>query len=630
MLLLAALTFVLYSGTLSFDFVWDDHATIVENPMMHSLRMIPRAFASQLWFIHDAAVHQAYYRPLPVALGVLLFPLMGLKPWTYHLFAVLYSCVMSGAVFALARRLRFEYWTAALAALIFAVHPVHVECAAWIGASGEAELAVFFFLAFIAFLHTRDSARKGKALWRIASYLCLAAALLTKETAVVFCALVFVYEWLFSGEERRLLRLAKAVKTALPYAAITIVYLLVRQAALHRFAGFMQPQGSWKTLLLTEPLVLIRYVRLLLWPTELNALYYTPYVQRLGWATVGATAIVLALVALLWFWWRRSRDPRIVFAALWIPLTLAPVLYLPAFAAGDFVRDRYLYIPSAGFALLLATVIRKLPALGRWSASRLQAGVAILIVLPLATACALQQSYWANDIVLFYRGQQLNPQSVYAATSLGQALERHGYYERAAGILEDVVRKHPDAGMAHYVLASAYAHLNRPEDARHELAQGITVFPAYAVDQAGMNDVAAIYGALGDYERALQIYHQLLRKQPDYYLALYNAGYTCFRMNRLDEAERLLRHATQVAPDLSPPCYYLGRVLLAEQRSEEAVHYLRRATEINPNGPEFHYWLGQVLEQQRDLSAARQQYEQELRLDPSNQNARARLAALEK
>jgi tetratricopeptide (TPR) repeat protein len=101
-------------------------------------------------------------------------------------------------------------------------------------------------------------------------------------------------------------------------------------------------------------------------------------------------------------------------------------------------------------------------------------------------------------------------------------------------------------------------------------------------------------------------------------------------MNRLEEAERFLRRAAEVAPDLSPPNYYLGRVRLAEQRPGEAVSYLREAVRITPNGREFHYWLGQALELQHDFPAAHQEYEQELRLDPSNQNARARLAALEK
>jgi protein O-mannosyl-transferase len=604
--------------------VWDDHAQIVENPLLRSWHNVPRAFTSQLWFMHNAAVHQAYYRPVPVVSGIAVFALFGVKAWGWHLFAIVLHMIASCAVFALARRLRFEYWTAALAALIFAIHPVHVESVAWAGAGSlEPLLAIFLVLGFVAFLAGRASGGFG---WKAASYALLAAALFSKETAVTFCALVFIYEWLDGRGQAWTGRLVRAAVAALPYTVITAAYLIIRQLVLQRFASFMQPPSAWMVLL-TEPVVLLRYVRMLLFPMGLNALYYTPYVTQLGFATLASALALLAITALLWRWYRRSGDRNVAFAALWTLLTLAPVLYLPAFTPGDFVRDRYMYLPSIGFALLAAKAIRQLPSFGRLTAPVFQGAVCIVLALLLAVGTVLQQSYWANDIVLFYRGYSLNPHSIYAATSLGQALERHGYYERAAGILEDVVRRQPAAGPAYYVLASAYVHLGRNDDARKALAQATTVFPAYAEDQAGMNDVAAIYGGLGEYERALQIYSEVLRKQPDYYLALYNSGYTCFRLGRLDDAERFFRHAVQVAPDLSPPNFFLGRVLLIGQRPE-AEAYLRRAVRITPDGHEYHFWLGQALEMRGDLTAARQEYLRELQIDPSDRNARLRLAAL--
>ncbi len=63
--LLGLVTFVVYSGSLSFDFVWDDWPQIVNSPIIRTWSNLPRAFGSDLWY--HVARHQVYYRPLFVA-----------------------------------------------------------------------------------------------------------------------------------------------------------------------------------------------------------------------------------------------------------------------------------------------------------------------------------------------------------------------------------------------------------------------------------------------------------------------------------------------------------------------------------------------------------------------------------
>src|SRR5271157_3700321 len=200
--LLGLVTFVLYSGTLSFDFVWDDLPQIVNSPIIRSWSNLPRAFTSDLWY--HVARHQVYYRPLFVAWSMLNYALFGLRPWGWHLGAVLLHVGAVMAVFWLARRLGLEHWTAALAALIFALHPVHIEPVTWVSAASDSMVTLFAALAFAAFLNGRDRerslGRKKRAAWWIASLALLACALLTKEMAVMFLALVGIYAWLHPAQ----------------------------------------------------------------------------------------------------------------------------------------------------------------------------------------------------------------------------------------------------------------------------------------------------------------------------------------------------------------------------------------------------------------------------------------------
>ncbi len=188
--LLGLTTIVLYSSALFFDFVWDDWPQIVNNPLIRSWSNLPRAFGSDLWY--HMARHQVYYRPLFVAWSMLNYSVFGLRAWGWHLGAILAHVLATAAVFWLARKLGLEYWTAAIATAIFALHPIHIEPTVWISAASDSMVAMFAALAFVAFLSWRDRSQPRRGAWWVASLVLLASALLTKEMAVIFPVLVWV------------------------------------------------------------------------------------------------------------------------------------------------------------------------------------------------------------------------------------------------------------------------------------------------------------------------------------------------------------------------------------------------------------------------------------------------------
>src|SRR6202158_3423493 len=243
--LLVLVTFVVYSGSLSFVFVWDDWPQIVNNPIIRTWSNLPLAFGSDFW--SRVGRQQVSYRPLCVAWSMLNYTLFGLRPWGWHLGAVLLHVGAVAAVFWLVRRLGLEYWTAALAALIFALHPVHIEPVTWISAASDTMVTLFAALAFAAFLNGRDaepnfqrnSEKRKTAAWRISSLALLACALLTKEMAVMFSALVAIYAWLHPAQKNASWgqKVLGTVMEAAPYALVTLAYALLRKHALLHATG---------------------------------------------------------------------------------------------------------------------------------------------------------------------------------------------------------------------------------------------------------------------------------------------------------------------------------------------------------------------------------------------------------
>jgi Flp pilus assembly protein TadD len=342
---------------------------------------------------------------------------------------------------------------------------------------------------------------------------------------------------------------------------------------------------------------------------------------------VVAPVLVLgaALVG-LWYWNRREGNSIVAFAGLWLLVGLAPALYLRNFGNGDFVRDRYMYLPSIGFAILAAIALRRLPSIKRWNAQVVQGCAIVVLCCGYVCASLAQQVYWGSDLLLLVRGQSLYPGNPYAVAGLAKEYSQRGAHDRAIELAQSVVKDHPEYGYGPLALAEAYIHAGRFEEGRVWLER---VDPDYAKSEVGMAGVAGLYGQMGDYERALALCSEILEKEPNLYSALYNCGNIHLMDGQYTDAERLLSHAVQLVPEQAAPRHFLGRALLQDGRNAKAQPYLLQAAAMDPKVWDYHYWLAVSFEESGNVSAARAEYRQALQLNQDSKEAQLRLTALE-
>ncbi|HVM75211.1 MAG TPA: tetratricopeptide repeat protein [Candidatus Saccharimonadales bacterium] len=629
LLLIALLTFVLYVGTLSFQFVWDDHPQIVNNPIIRTWHDAPRAFVSDLWY--HSTRNQIYYRPLFTVWSMFNYSLFALKPWGWHLSAVLVHILAALAVFVLARKLGVEYWASALAALLFAIHPVHVECVAWVSSVSDSLVTLFYAAAFIAFLNSRELARSDWFIWRFASLFLAACALLTKEMGLTLCAMVAVCVWLYpQSTDRPASRIFReGVLVALPYGVLTVAYLLLRRFALHQVAGTFDPAHGFADVLLTWPLILCKYLRILVLPTGLTGLYYDPYVLTPESSRFWLSALVIGAVAAgIWYWTYRTKNRVVAFAGLWMIVTLAPTLYFRSFYNGDFVRDRYIYLPSIGFVILAAIAIRCLPSLGLVTSRSVQVAAVSLLTLGYGFGTYSQQVYWSSDLLIFARGHALYPNSAYASLGFANELSRRGAYDRAIELAESATKVQPNFGLGYLVLADLYLKTGQKEMARTLVNRGITVDPSLLKSEISKIDTAGIFGELGDYDRALSLCSQVLLQEPDLYSAQYNCGNISLLAGHYPEAESLLSKAIAADPTQANPYFFLGRVYMQTDRPGDAEKAFRHAIALSHGVYDFHLWYGRLLAQRGDAAGARREFTEALALNSGGAEAKTALANL--
>src|SRR6185295_10006074 len=179
--LVVAVTFVAYMGTLRYDFVYDDEYVITQNPTVQSWAFAPHYFTEHLWFFKFPLSN--YYRPIFLVWLALNHTLFGLDPVGYHLTTVLAHVTVTLLVFHLARRLTGDLGAAAIASLLFGLHPAHIEGVAWICGVSEPLMAMFLLGSFLCYLRYRDPNIGSRKLWFVASLVLATLAVFEKETA---------------------------------------------------------------------------------------------------------------------------------------------------------------------------------------------------------------------------------------------------------------------------------------------------------------------------------------------------------------------------------------------------------------------------------------------------------------
>lgn len=550
--LLTAATWACYAHTLGFQFVYDDKILILQNPALLSWRSIPHYFTES--FVAPVAPHAPanYYRPV-----LLIWMLVNQKLWHYnplgwHVAAVLIESLAVAGFYLLARHILGERRGAGVAAAIFALHPLHVECVAWVMAVAEPWVAMLLFGAFLCHFRGRRAGKRS-GVWAAAAAALFALAALSKEDALVFPALVLVYEWVFApapeadGRLRMLwTRGWGAVARTAVFWAVAAGYFAARLAALHGFSH----TGKWlatSTVLLTLPSVIWKYFRLLAWPVGISPFYDLPYATAAGFFSfwLPLAGVVGALAALA-AWARKSRPAA--FAAAWLLLPLLPLLDLGVFPAGEIVHDRYLFMPTAGLALLAALGLRRLRTIGGGGSRA--AGLELAVALPLAALLAAGTVYygrfWSDNMTLYRRGLAMAPGNNLVANNLGDEYVERGQFHQAVALFRTILAREPDSATVNYDLGYCFYKLGRLEDARHFLRRAIALNPSNAVA----------------------------------YLAY---AQTNLKMGNLDTAETAARRALALNPQGRGYHFALGIVLRARGKLAQALAEFHAESHLFPH-----------------------------------------------
>lgn len=636
-----ALTFVAYWPAIQHGgFIWDDNELLTGNAAIKD-----DAGLHTIWF----TTKLVDYVPMTSTSLWIEWRLWHMNPMGYHFTNVLLHALSAILLWRVLLRLRIP--GAAVASLLFAVHPVCVASVAWIAERKNTLSMVFYLLSVLWFLGFDDESAiekaKGAGKWFALSLLAFTLALLSKGSVTVLPAVLLLISCWRRGRitQRDFVRTVPFFALSLACAAATILLQ-------HRGIGL--PNDSLLVRLLGGARAFWFYVWKDILPVNLTMVYPLWPVSLSDWATYVPLFGVLLVIPVLWHF-RFSWGKAVLFALAYFVIALAPVLGLfnMAYFAISRVSDHLQYLAVPGIVSLIAAAgsywLEKKDHRA-WNAL-VAAVVSMMCILTASHAkiFAVPETLWADNV-------QKNPGSWRVRNSYGAALFKEGKIDEAIAHYKAGLAVDASAGDLHYNLANAYYKQEKREDAVAEFSQAFTnasePFSAH-------NNLGIVLGELGRYKEAIPHFRKAIEAKPSWAEAYRNLGDALLKTDQPGDAITAFEQAVQLEPDNSAAHNGLGAALekngdlngaikefefatklngndatarqnlalvlnkkaVATQSSgrvEDAIAQLQSAIHLSPTNASLHNSLGAAFDRAGHLDDALAQFDEAAKLDPSN------------
>jgi protein O-mannosyl-transferase len=542
------LTAFAYVATVRFDFVYDDIAQIVSNPTLNSWSTLPTFFTGHSWKFLMPDWAGNYYRPLFMSWLLVNRKLFGVNPLAFHATTILVHLIVTWLCFVVARQLLRSGTYAGYTAVLFGLHPIHVEAVAWVSGVTEPLMAAFVLAAFWAWIKSEREPQRA-ALFKVLAAVFYAAGCLCKETALFLPVVVVAHDLLRGQFERNVRGMWRAMRNAVPLWTTALAYLIARALSLR---GLVHPQPTpLARVLMTIPTILWGYMRRLVWPMPLTIFYDTPPVTsplqiRFWLPLVGL--VLAAIVA-----WRIGKRSRLTGLALvWIFAFLAPAIVgLPAFALGEWIHDRYLYLPSFGFCLLLVHAITQLPSKrDLFGLPDTPTALVASLAMVMAAGTAYQEQYWRTDFMLYARSAQISPNNAWANSHLANEFFRQRDFAAADRLYQDALRLDPTNWRNRIAYGLMLFYSQQYERADQALAASISL-SATDPNQYFYQGMSRFN--LGRFAAAEQAFTLAIHYGPRNARYHFWLGFSLERLGQLDEAESEYRKELDLHADTDTP-----------------------------------------------------------------------------
>jgi tetratricopeptide (TPR) repeat protein len=543
-LCLAALV---YANSLGNQFVWDDHWVIVENDFIKSAQNLPKLFTKQYLTspeevnsvrVKSIGSGEFSYRPLVTATYFIDYRIWKLDPFGFHLTNLFLHLANILLFYFLALRILEDQKPALLSAALFALHPANAEAVSVV--THREDLLVFFALYFLLFLRAKKTAGEKRICWHggasVASFL---LALFSKEMAITLPAVLMVYDYFFTFKRDLRDFFLQWGKRYAGYILAALFYVIV-WGVIFRNASSGAASVSLR-FPVSVVVVFLSFARAVYW------LFFPPGIHPTLreddihlFLRMGIPGLVFsALLAVLCFagaFKMRKKSPVISFSIFYFLITMLPVSNLAPMI--NVSASRFLYIPLAGFCLLVPAVLLRL-------SGKIPVYVFLSLIAGYAAITPVKNLAWKNDLFLGLRLVEAYPESAEAHGTLASAYLKEGVAGKAIREYRKAISLNPYLDRYYNGLGLCYYREGDFDAALEQYKKAAGLSPS---SPGLLTNLALAYKEKGLYKEAIACLESALRIDPRFTLALDNLAGIYNEMGDVEIARRLWEKSLEIYP----------------------------------------------------------------------------------
>lgn len=512
LLFILTAVFLAFSSSLNNDFTnWDDNIIVINNPLIRSLSL------ENIHAIFTGTDRKGYI-PLTILSFAVEYHFFQLNPFVYHLTNLLLHLVVTGLVFWFALQTGLTLRAAGFAALLFGIHPIHVESVAWITERKDVLYAVFYMLSLCFYWRYTNTKRSTDFL---ISFFCGILSMLAKPMALSLPLILVLCDW-FRGRRFDAKCILEKV-THLLYI-IPLIWIALRLDP-------RPPVQNTADGILIWIWTLTFYIKKFFLPLQLSPLYPLPEPVTLLNLSYATALIVLAVWIGSTLLFRRER--RLIFAGAFYFFSIFFLLRYNNLEA-SLVGDRYMYLPSVGFCFFVGYIFDRI---GNVTVKKFSPAIAvfILVTIFLGVRTFQQANIWQDSVSLWKSVIEHNP-----TNNSRMAVLRNNRYQ------QQLVYAH----LIHHVnSANAFAQEGKHQQALGEYDKALEFDPNNALVFYNRGN---LYLSRGEFDRAVADYTKSIARDPENILAYNNRGGIYFYQQRYKEALADFNKILSIDPNFQP------------------------------------------------------------------------------
>lgn len=564
----AAIAILLYIQTLQYQYALDDITVITQNKLVQKgFAGIPELLKTDYWYGFTDRVRGHQYRPLSLVMFAIEHQLAPGSPMLSHLVNVLLYALTGTLLFVVLHRLfsSIGLFIPFVATILFIAHPIHTEVVSNIKSRDEI-LCLFLALGSL-YAALRYFKSTGLA-WMVLSGFLFLMALMSKETAIAFVILIPLSGYFAGHRSPRQLVFGSLILLAFTGLYFAVRFMAVQDmqsAPIDPYDNTVMLAQSKSEEIGTAFSILLRYIGLLLVPVKLSYDYSYAQLPIVPLGSASAIIGVLVYLGLLVWALRGLRSKKLSsWAILFFLISLAPVSNL-FLKIGSTMAERFLYMPSVGFCVLIAALLayafraakKSTGDLSRSFFSTYSTPLLIVFVITVLYAgrTITRNKVWENNISLFKSGLESAPNSARV------------HYNWGTTLLNQLFAKSTDA-------ADRRSYLM---EAKTELEESGRIYPNSIFTQ---KNIGAVYINTGEYQKAIPILSAVLQKEPNDTTTLKNMG-RCYAYSMdFATAAKYFENCIRIAPQVAENYQLAGSAYQFMGDINKANQYFAKAKQL--------------------------------------------------